>query len=137
MSTSPQGNSMKKRQFEQAVDRALESLPPEFQQLLDNVAIFIEDHPSRSLLRELGMSPNDTLLGLYEGIPQTERTTSYDLVAPDRITLFQRPIEECCRTDAEVAEQIRRTILHEVGHHFGIDDDRMDEIEAGWDARDA
>jgi len=128
---------MKKRQFEQAVDRALESLPPEFQQLLDNVAIFIEDHPSRSLLRELGMSPNDTLLGLYEGIPQTERTTSYDLVAPDRITLFQRPIEESCRTDAEVAEQIRRTILHEVGHHFGIDDDRMDEIEAGWDARDA
>ncbi len=127
---------MKKRQFEQAVDRALESLPPEFQQLLDNVAIFIEDRPSRSLLRELGMSPNDTLLGLYEGIPQTERTTSYDLVAPDRITLFQRPIEECCRTDAEVAEQIRRTILHEVGHHFGIDDDRMDEIEAGWDARD-
>jgi len=128
---------MQKRQFEQAVDRALESLPPEFQQLLDNVAIFIEDHPSRSLLRELGMSLNDTLLGLYEGIPQTERTTSYDLVAPDRITLFQRPIEECCRTDAEVAEQIRRTILHEVGHHFGIDDDRMDEIEAGWDARDA
>ncbi len=128
---------MKKRQFEQAVDQAMESLPPEFQQLLDNVAIFIEDHPSRSLLRELGMSPHDTLLGLYEGIPQTERTTSYDLVAPDRITLFQRPIEEICRTDAEVAEQIRRTILHEVGHHFGIDDDRMDEIEAGWDARDA
>ncbi len=128
---------MKKRQFEQAVDQAMESLPPEFQQLLDNVAIFIEDRPSRSLLRELGMSPHDTLLGLYEGIPQTERTTSYDLVAPDRITLFQRPIEESCRTDAEVAEQIRRTILHEVGHHFGIDDDRMDEIEAGWDARDA
>ena len=128
---------MKQRQFERLVDRALESLPPEFQQLIDNVAIFIQDRPSRSLLREMGLESDDTMLGLYEGIPQTERTTTYDLVPPDRITLFQRPIEECCSTDAEVAEQIRRTILHEVGHHFGIDDGRLDEIEAGWDARDA
>jgi len=126
---------MKQRQFEQLVDKALESLPPQFQQLLDNVAIFIEDRPSKSLLKELGMSANDTLLGLYEGVPQTERTSSYDLVTPDRITLFQRPIEDSCDTDTEVAEEIRRTILHEVGHHFGIDDDRLDEIEAGWDAK--
>jgi predicted Zn-dependent protease with MMP-like domain len=117
---------MKQRQFELLVDKALESLPPQFQQLLDNVAIFIEDRPSRSLLRELGM---------YEGVPQTERTSSYDLVTPDRITLFQRPIEDSCDTDAEAAEEIRRTILHEVGHHFGIDDNRLDEIEAGWDAK--
>jgi predicted Zn-dependent protease with MMP-like domain len=128
---------MKQRQFERLVDRALEGLPPEFQQLIDNVAIFIQDRPSRSLLREMGLEPDDTLLGLYEGIPQTERTTTYDLVPPDRITLFQRPIEGGCRTDSEVAEQIRRTILHEVGHHFGIDDERLDEIEAGWDAKDA
>jgi predicted Zn-dependent protease with MMP-like domain len=113
----------------------LKASPPQFQQLLDNVAIFIEDRPSRSLLRELGMSANDTLLGLYEGVPQTERTSSYDLVTPDRITLFQRPIEDSCDTDAEAAEEIRRTILHEVGHHFGIDDNRLDEIEAGWDAK--
>ena len=126
---------MKQRQFEHLVGRALEGLPPQFQELLDNVAIFIEDRPSRSLLRDLSMSPGDTLLGLYEGVPQTERTSSYDLVAPDRITLFQRPIEDSCNTDAEVAEQIRRTILHEVGHHFGIDDDRLDEIEAGWDSK--
>jgi predicted Zn-dependent protease with MMP-like domain len=128
-------SAMKQRQFEQLVDKALESLPPQFQQLLDNVAIFIEDRPSHSLLRELGMSANDTLLGLYEGVPQTERASSYDLVTPDRITLFQRPIEQSCDTVGEVAEQIRRTILHEVGHHFGIDDDRLDEIEAGWDAK--
>jgi len=128
---------MKKRRFEQLVDRALGSLPLEFQEMLDNVAIFIDDYPSASLLREMGMTADDTLLGLYEGVPQTERTSSYDLVPPDRITLFQRPIEESCDTDAEVAEQIRRTILHEVGHHFGIDDERLDEIEAGWDAKDA
>jgi predicted Zn-dependent protease with MMP-like domain len=126
---------MKKRRFEQLVDQALGSLPREFQELLDNVAIFIVDHPPASLLREMGMTSDDTLLGLYEGVPQTERTSSYDLVPPDRITLFQRPIEESCDTDSEVAEQIRRTILHEVGHHFGIDDERLDEIEAGWDAK--
>jgi predicted Zn-dependent protease with MMP-like domain len=128
---------MKTRRFEQLLDQALASMPREFQELLDNVAIFIDDHPSRALMRDLGMSPDDTLLGLYEGIPQIERTSSYDLVPPDRITLFQRSIEESCDTDAEVAEQIRRTILHEVGHHFGIDDERLDEIEAGWDAKDA
>jgi len=127
---------MKRRQFEQAVDRALESLPAELQRLLDNVAIFIADRPSRSLLRELGMSADETLLGLYEGVPQTERNSSYDLVTPDRITLFLQPIEECCDTEAEVAEQIRRTILHEVGHHFGIDEDRLDEIEAQWAAKE-
>lgn len=128
---------MKRRRFEQLVDQALGSLPREFQELLDNVAIFIDDHPSASLLREMGMTADDVLLGLYEGIPQTERTSSYDLVPPDRITLFQRSIEESCDTDREVAEQIRRTLLHEVGHHFGIDDERLDEIEAGWDAKES
>jgi len=114
----------------------MESLPAEFQQLLDNVAIFIDDQPSKALLRELGMSEGDTLLGLYEGVPQTERTTTYDLVTPDRITLFQRPIEDSCDGDARIAEQIRRTLLHEVGHHFGIDEDRLDKIEAGWESAD-
>jgi predicted Zn-dependent protease with MMP-like domain len=127
---------MKERQFEQLVGRALESLPAQFQELMDNVAIFIEDHPSHTMLRDLGMSPGETLLGLYQGVPQTERTTRYELVTPDRITLFKRPIEDSCDTDDEVAEQIRRTILHEVGHHFGIDDERLKEIEAGWDSKD-
>lgn len=124
---------MKQERFEQLVGEAIEGLPPEFQELLDNVAIFIEDTPSGSLLRDLGMSPGDTLLGLYEGVPQTARITTYDLVPPDRITLFQRPIEDSCDTEAEIEEQVRRTLLHEVGHHFGIDDDRLDEIESGWD----
>ena len=131
------GSTLNRRSFERHVDRALESLPGEFQQLLDNVAIFIDDRPSRSLLRELGMAPDDTLLGLYEGVPQTERTSSYDLVTPDRITLFQRPIEDSCDSESQVAEQIRRTLLHEVGHHFGIDEERLDEIEAGWDTQDS
>lgn len=128
---------MNKRRFEQLVDRALGSLPREFQELMDNVAIFIVDEPSRTLLRKVDVPPGDTLFGLYEGVPQTERTSSYDLVPPDRITLFQRPIEKSGDTDAEVAEQIRRTVLHEVGHYFGIDDERLDEIEAGWDGKES
>ena len=129
----PVPREMTEERFEQLVGKAIEGMPPEFQELLDNVAIFIEDEPSASLLHDLGMSPGDTLLGLYEGVPQTARVSSYDLVPPDRITLFQRPIEESCDTENEVEEQVRRTLLHEVGHHFGIDDDRLDEIEAGWD----
>ncbi len=127
---------MKRSRFEQLVGKAIESLPQEFHELLDNVAIFVEDQPSGALLRDLEMSPEDTLLGLYEGVPQTERVGSYGLVPPDRITLFQRPIEASCDTDKEVAEQIRRTILHEVGHHFGIGDERLDQIESGWDEQD-
>jgi predicted Zn-dependent protease with MMP-like domain len=126
---------MKKRRFEQLVERALDSLPEELQSLLDNVVIFIEDHPSPETLRDMGVPRGDTLLGLYDGVPQTERTSQYGLVPPDRITLFQRPIEESCKMEEEIPEQIRRTVLHEVAHHFGIDEERMEEIEEGWDER--
>jgi len=127
--------TMNTDRFEQLVGEAIEGLPEEFRELLDNVAIFIEDQPSKTMLRDLGMRPGETLLGLYEGVPHTERTSSYGLVPPDRITLFQRSIEESHDTDGAVAEQIRRTLLHEVGHHFGIDENRLAEIEAGWNSR--
>ena len=126
---------MRKRRFEQLVERALDSLPEELQSVLDNVVIFIEDQPSPKTLRDMDVPRGDTLLGLYDGVPQTERTSQYGLVPPDRITLFQRPIEESCNTEEEIPEQIRRTVLHEVAHHFGIDEERMEEIEEGWDER--
>ena len=126
---------MKKRRFEQLVERALDSLPEELQSLLDNVVILIEDHPTPQTLRDMDVPRGDTLLGLYDGVPQTERTSQYGLVPPDRITLFQHPIEESCNTEEEIPEQIRRTVLHEVAHHFGIDEERMEEIEEGWDDR--
>ena len=119
---------MKKKRFEELVDGALSSLPEEFSELLDNVTIFIADRPSEATLREMGVPKDETLLGLYEGVPRTERTTDYGLVAPDTITIFQKPIEESCDSEDEIAEQLRRTILHELAHHFGIDEDRMDEI---------
>ena len=125
---------MKRRDFERLVDQALDSLPDEFSSLLDNVAIFIADRPSRELLRQMELPPGETVFGLYEGVPLTERTHDYGLVTPDRITIFQRPIEEACATETEAVEQIRRTVLHEIAHFFGIDDDRLDEIEEAWEA---
>lgn len=120
---------MKTDRFESLVQKALDGLPDEFASLMDNVAIFIEREPSRDLLRELGVRKGSTLFGLYEGIPRTERTTHYGLVPPDRITLFQRTIEESAASDEEIEEQVRATLLHEIAHHFGIDDRRLRQIE--------
>ncbi|MBN1856464.1 MAG: metallopeptidase family protein [Dehalococcoidia bacterium] len=128
---------MKKKRFEELVDRALNSLPDEFSSLLDNVGVFIAGRPSEETLREMKVPKGETLFGLYEGVPLTERTSEYGLVVPDTITLFQDSIEEACNSEAEMAEQIRKTVLHELAHHFGIDEERMDEIEARWDDTEA
>ncbi|MFC2008463.1 metallopeptidase family protein [Chloroflexota bacterium] len=124
---------MRRQRFDRIVEKVLDSLPEEFAELLDNVVVFTEDAPSAELLAESEVPEGETLFGLYEGVPLTERTNNYGLVAPDRITIFQKPIEEACETEDEVAQQIRRTVLHELAHFFGIEEDRMDEIEAQWD----
>ena len=124
---------MKRDRFDEIVERVLDSLPEEFRELLDNVVIFIEDAPSAEILAESEVPEGETLFGLYEGVPLTERTHNYGLVAPDRITIFQKPIEEACESEDEVALQIRRTVLHEIAHFFGIEEGRMDEIESGWE----
>ncbi|MDA8311742.1 MAG: metallopeptidase family protein [Actinomycetota bacterium] len=105
--------------FEQLVSDALDSLPPELGSRIDNVAVVVADG-----------TPESPLLGLYEGIPLTKRTIGYAGVAPDRITIFRLPILARSATEAEVREQVRRTVLHEVGHHFGISDPRLREL--GW-----
>lgn len=127
---------MNRERFDEIVGKVLDSLPEEFGKLLDNVIIFTEDTPSAETLAESEVPEGETLFGLYEGIPLTERTHDYGLVAPDRITIFQKPIEEACDTEDEVASQIRRTVLHEIAHFFGIEEDRMDEIEDGWEQVD-
>ena len=124
---------MKRDRFDEIVERVLDSLPEEFRELLDNVVIFTEDAPSAEILAESEVPEGETLFGLYEGVPLTERTHNYGLVAPDRITIFQKPIEEACESEDEVALQIRRTVLHEIAHFFGIEEGRMDEIESGWE----
>lgn len=116
--------------FEALVAEALESLPEEIARYLNNVDVVIEWAPSPQQLHRLGLQPPQTLLGLYEGIPLTERTSSYGLVLPDRIAIFQRPIEQLCRTPEQIRAQVRRTVIHELAHHFGISDDRLRELGA-------
>jgi predicted Zn-dependent protease with MMP-like domain len=105
--------------FEEMVEAALDSLPEELGRLMSNVAVMVQHEPG---------PPG--LLGLYEGIPLTSRTTGYAGVLPDRITIYHLAICAVCETEDEVVDQVRRTVVHEVGHHFGIDDARLAEL--GW-----
>jgi predicted Zn-dependent protease with MMP-like domain len=119
---------MDRHRFEELVIRAVESLPDELRDRLENVDIIIADWPTREQLRALGKRPGETLLGLYEGIPLTRRHSGYGFVAPDKITIFQKTIEAAFRGDAKIVSEIRRVVLHEIAHHFGIDDDRLEEL---------
>jgi len=116
--------------FETLVDRALAAIPAPYRNALQEVAILIEDEPSLEQLRENGLAPDDGLYGLYEGVPRTEYAA--DLAAiPNRITLFRRPLEDDFPDADELEEEVRVTVLHELAHHLGIDDDRLDELGAG------
>jgi predicted Zn-dependent protease with MMP-like domain len=114
--------------FYELVERALEGLPPELSELLDNVAIVVDDWPDYSTPL-VASDPYDTLYGLYEGVPLTERGAGYHGMLPDKITIFRGPLERDYRR-AELEEQIRITVVHEIAHHFGIDEDRLEEL--GW-----
>lgn len=114
--------------FYELVERALEGLPPELARLLDNVAIVVDEWPDYStpLVAE---DPEDTLYGLYEGVPLTERGWGYSGVLPDKITIFRGPLERDFEP-AELEEQVRITVVHEIAHYFGFDEDRLEEL--GW-----
>ena len=112
--------SLDRHRFEELVGDALDSLPPDLGRAMENVAVTVEDH-----------DPQWHLLGLYEGVPLTKRgPLSYGGAMPDHITLFQDTISQLCSTEEEVKEQVRRTVIHEVAHHFGISDPRLREL--GW-----
>jgi predicted Zn-dependent protease with MMP-like domain len=108
--------------FEALVVEALDGLPEEIHAWLDNVAIVVADHPTPAHLRQGRVRRGGLLLGLYVGVPKTRRGITYGEVLPDKIVIFQRPIEMVCRTAEEIREQVRRTVLHEIGHHFGMDE---------------
>jgi predicted Zn-dependent protease with MMP-like domain len=121
---------MQKDRFEELVAEVLDDLPEFFQDRLDNVDVVVEELADPHTLRLVrARSPYD-LLGFYHGIPLTERTASYGLVAPDKISIYRRPIEMQCRTEDELRQTVRRVVLHEIAHHFGIDDDRLRDIGA-------
>jgi predicted Zn-dependent protease with MMP-like domain len=120
-------NELRKRRFERIVERAVASLDEDMRSRLDNVEIVIAREPAPGQTGE----DDDELFGLYEGIPLTERTSAYGMTLPDKITIFQGPLERSFPTPADLYEQIRVTVLHEIAHHFGIDEDRL--VELGYD----
>ena len=112
-------------EFEVLVARALDGLPEEFSELLDNVAVVVEEAPSAELLLDMGLDPErDELLGLYQGVPQTDRDVFYEAL-PARVVLSRVPILRLCPTRREAVQEIRDTLVHELGHHFGLADDEM------------
>lgn len=116
--------------FARLVAEVVDDLPPRFARALDNVEFVVEDRPTPAQRRELRIGHPDGLLGLYEGTPHTERRADHGLRPPDRITLFRLPLSARCRSLAELRAEIRRTVLHEVAHVLGIDDDRLVELDA-------
>ncbi len=119
---------MNSRKFEQFVDEAMEQLPPALSDRIDNLAVRVENRPTSAQLRRWDVPLGTMLLGFYEGVPLPERTADYGLVPPDVIYVFQKSIEEICSSEDEIREEVRRTVWHEIAHHFGIDDERLEEM---------
>lgn len=120
---------MERERFEALVVTAVNELPPEFGNKLENIDVVVRDYPTSRQLAKMGIRHGTTLLGLYEGIPHTKRTVGYSMVLPDKITIFQKPIEAKCSSEEEIMKEIQRVVRHEIAHHFGIDDHRLREIE--------
>ena len=124
---------MTRRQFEALVEKALRQLPRTFRQRIANIAVVVEDWADAATLEEMGIEPPDTLDGLYRGVDLTRRDSSYGNVLPDVITIYQGPIEEDAADEEEMREIVRETVIHELGHYFGLDDETMHRIEDGED----
>ena len=120
---------MKRVEFEHLVERALRTLPRRFRQKLENVVVVVEDWADDDTLEDMGIEPPDTLYGLYRGVDLTHRDSYYGNCLPDTITIYQGPIEEDCDTTDEMSGVVRDTVMHELGHYFGLDDDQLHEIE--------
>jgi len=117
-------------EFEKLVEDGLALIPEEIRVLINNVQIVVEAEPGAKLLEELQVPPDETLFGLYEGVPLTERSTAYSAL-PDRIIIFRRPLLEEFNDPLDIRREVARTVIHEVAHHFGIGEERLAEL--GWD----
>jgi len=119
---------MDRKRFEGLVAAAVAGLPEQFRDLLENVDVVVEDFPSRTQSRKA--TGRGTLLGLYEGVPLIMRGSGYNMVVPDKITIFQNAIESAFASDIEIEREVRKVVLHEIAHHFGLDDRRLEQIES-------
>tara|TARA_B100001123_G_scaffold312815_1_gene349900 strand:+ start:5202 stop:5594 length:393 start_codon:yes stop_codon:yes gene_type:complete len=115
--------------FEELVSRAIDRLPDAFRTEIKNVAVVVEDEPTLELLELMGLEPPDTLFGLYEGVPLPERDWAHGNTLPDRVTLFQLPMEADSGTEDDVAVAIGETLIHEFGHYFGLSEEEIEKIE--------
>jgi len=120
---------MTREKFEKLVVEAMALIPKRFRLEMKNIAVVVEDEPSAELLDEMEIEPPDSLYGLYQGTPLPERTWGYGNTLPDRVTLFRKPIEEDSEDDDEVRAVIGETLIHEVGHYFGLSEEEIEEIE--------
>ena len=127
---------MTRDRFRKLVAEALDTIPARFRSHLQNIAIVVEDEPSPALLAEMEIEPPDTLFGLYQGTPLTERGWGYGNTLPDRITIYQQPIEDVSETEDDVVTEVGETLIHEVGHYFGMSEEDIEEIEDNyWERR--
>ena len=122
---------MRRQEFEKLVLDAVAGLPPKFQQHLENLDIVVKWRPSPRELERTGTRRGQTLLGLYLGIPLTKRGDYYNMALPDKIVIYQETHERCCADRKELVEQVRKTVLHEIGHYLGIGEDRLRELHMG------
>ena len=118
-----------REEFEKIVEEGIKAIPERFLRKLDNVAIVVQDEPTPEQKRKLNLRPNWTLFGLYEGVPQIKRGVNYGAVLPDRITIFQKPIEAMAADEKGIIEMVKNTVWHEIAHHFGMDEARVRRAE--------
>jgi predicted Zn-dependent protease with MMP-like domain len=128
MRQSVQTIDMDRQAFEQLLNDAIQELPEEFRTKLQNVAVIVEDYPSEELMDQMEISPEETLFGLYEGVPLTERGFFEAPLHPDRILIFQGAIEDECDSPEEIKKELKTTLVHEVAHFFGISDEYLEEL---------
>jgi len=120
---------MEKEKFEQLVEEALADLPQEFKKLIDNLVVMVEEEAPSEVYRQTGAHPFSRILGTYQGVPYTHRGPYYGNILPDKITIYQNPIEEICPTEEEIKKQVQLTVLHEIWHYFGRTDEEIEELE--------
>lgn len=115
-------------EFEQIVKEAIDDIPEKYAKHIENLAFVVEDEPSEEQRQRLKLHPGSSLYGLYEGVPLTRRASNYNLVLPDKITIFKKPIEQACQTMEQLEVQVRHTIWHEVAHYYGLDHDQINRL---------
>jgi predicted Zn-dependent protease with MMP-like domain len=120
---------MTEERFRQLVEEAQKEIPRRFRREMQNVAVVVEGEPSPEILEEMEIEPDDTLFGLYQGTPLPERGWAFGNALPDRISIYQKPIEEACEDDEEIRDCVAETVIHEFGHYFGMSEEEIEEIE--------